>query len=1172
MNTVFKQILNIKEVSALPGFLESGGLPAHISGFSAVHRANLVAALADSIDSKFLIICPDDTTAENFAADIRSMLEIEVVVLGMREFTFYPTSAVSRQAEQSRISALYDLAKGSKQITVVSIQGVLQRTIPKEVLLEAVFEIKNGGTYSVEEIENNFIRCGYSKTDIVEGQGQFSRRGGILDFFSPGSYHPVRVEFWGDDVDSMGYFDIQTQRREESLDSCVILPACETLPGLSVGGTEVLCREIENFAEKYKSRRKTENSEKLCATMRSDVEKMRNGIEMSDYDRYLPMMYSLETAVDYLSDNTVIFLDQPARCQEKAKEYTKRISEDVRELNRRGMLAMSEDSFYMHFDALIKIIMGYPLYMADAFTVGRNPIQPKTLIGVSAKQLPSYAGNAQTAADDARQLIKAGYKVAILAGDSRRAGILEAFLNEHNVNAKVFLKDNILPQENCCAIYVGAVSAGFEYPGIRLAVLTDAQLLKKKTKSIKKKLPANRRRIESFSDISVGDYVVHENHGIGRFTGIVRMSADGYDKDYMRIAYAGSDVLYVPATQLDVVTKYTGVGEKTDIRLSKMGGADWERRRSRAKGAAKDMAEKLIALYAQRLKTPGYAFSSDSEWQREFEENFEYTETDDQLKCIAEVKKDMEASAPMDRLLCGDVGFGKTEVALRAVMKCVLDGKQAAILCPTTVLAKQHFQTSLQRFFGFPVTIELLSRFSSGMKASATLKDISSGKCDLLIGTHRILSKDVKFKNLGLLVVDEEQRFGVTHKEHIKELSKGVDVLTLSATPIPRTMNMAMSGIRDMSVIEEPPEDRLPVQTFVLEHNWDIIADAINREIQRGGQVYYLHNRIEDIERTAKKISDVLDENVVIATAHGQMEKQKLSDVMDRVVGGEVQVLVCTTIIETGIDIPNVNTLIIEDADRLGLAQLHQIRGRVGRSSRRASAYLTFKRDKVLTEDAEKRLNAIRDFAAFGSGMKIALRDLEIRGAGNLLGAEQSGHMADVGYDMYMKLLNEAVLEAKGIEIPSKAECSADLAVEANIPDSYISSSEQRMDAYRRIATIRTEEAADDLLDELIDRYGDPPSGVSSLLQVALLRGEAGDAGITDISQKHGSINFVLKAFDMAAVSALYNTETYNRRLKVVASSKPTLSLRINSKQHVIDEARRFIKDWKKMIEEGETI
>ena len=1076
MNELFKQILKNKEAATLPGLKESGQLPALISGLSNVHRANLAAAL---FDGRMLVLCCDDTTAEHFASDIGSMTNMNVNVLGMKEFNLYNAETASHRAEQTRINALHKMENAP--ITVASVCGLIQRTIPKNRLEEMAFSVAMGENHEIEKIEKKLIDCGYSRCLQVEGCGQFAKRGGILDIFSGAYKEPVRIEFFGDEIDSMGFFDVVSQRRLDAIDRCLVLPVMENLD--------------EDFA----------------------------------------------TAVDYITDDTVIFIDQPSRCFEKALDYEKTI----------------DASFYLDIEKVP--FCDYPVYMADAFTTGKIPIIPKTLMSFSAKQLPSYAGNAQTAAEDASQLLKNGYAVTILAGDMRRADVLKTYLNDHEVNAEIA---DVIPQCGQCVIQVGSVSAGMEYPEIKLAILTDSQIIRKSARTYKRKLPKGREQITSYTDLAIGDYVVHENHGIGRFVGVVRMEVDGFSKDYIKIMYAGSDTLYVPATQLDLVSKYTGAGEETKIKLSKMGGADWEKRRSRAKGAAKDMAKRLITLYAQRLKTEGFAFSPDNEWQREFEENFGYTETDDQLRCVAEIKKDMESSVPMDRLLCGDVGFGKTEVAMRAVMKCILDGKQAAILAPTTVLAQQHYQTALQRFFGFPVNIQVLSRFSAGAKTTQALKDIASGKCDLVIGTHRILSKDVKFKNLGLLVVDEEQRFGVTHKEHIKELSHGVDVLTLSATPIPRTMNMAMSGIRDMSMIEEPPEDRQPVQTFVLEHDWNIIADAITREINRGGQTYYLHNRIDDIERCARKLQEILGENVSIAVAHGQMDKRSLAEIMDEVIDGQIQVLVCTTIIETGIDIPNVNTLIIEDADKLGLAQLHQIRGRVGRSSRKASAYLTFRKDKVLTEDAEKRLSAVRDFAEFGSGFKIALRDLEIRGAGSLLGAEQSGHMTDVGYDMYMKLLNEAVLEARGIEVPQKADCSADLAVNANIPEKYIESSELRMDIYRQIAAIRNEEDADDLLDELIDRFGNPPSSVSTLIQIALLRGEAGKAGITDISQKHGELKFVVKEFDMEKVSRMYSDERYNKRLRVEAGSKPCLALKINNKNLVIDEARRFAKDW----------
>ena len=1162
MKLLVNQIFENKEAAALPGLLESGGLPALVSGLSAVHRANLAAGLRLKTGAPLFVLCPDDTTAENFANDLRSMLGEEVTCLGMRDFTFYSTEAASRQAEQKRLAALFTLTEGRSAVTVASIPGLLQRTIPPETLRRAAFEIDAGGSYPIENVEAALLRCGYTRTEQVEGAGQFARRGGILDFFSPSEHEPVRIEFWGDDVDSMGHFDVASQRRTEPLERCVILPAAETLPEMTAGGRDALCREIESFAEKYGRRRTSENAAALCATLRADADRLRGAALISDADRYLPVIYPMASAADYIPEDALIIFDQPGRCGERARDYTKQLAEDIRELTRRGVLAMSPDAFYLSWEALIKRLEDFPVYMAEAFTVGRSPLPPRTITSIPAKQLPSYAGSAQAAADDVALYLKQDYRVVVLAADERRAKVLQEFFGGKDIKALIYQEFKKLPEPGSCAICIGSISAGMEYPGIRLAVLTDAQLIRNKTrKKSEKKLPPGRQKIESCADLSVGDYVVHENHGIGRFAGIVKMQVDGLEKDYIKISYAGTDSLYVPATQLDMVSKYTGAGEEKPVKLSKMGGTEWAKTRARAKSAAKDMAKKLIALYAERQRLPGYAFLPDSEWQREFEDNFGYTETDDQLRSIAEIKRDMEASVPMDRLLCGDVGFGKTEVALRAVMKCVLSGKQAAILVPTTVLAQQHYQTALQRFFGFPVNIAVMSRFKTGNQASKVLSDLATGKCDLVIGTHRLLSKDVKFKDLGLLVVDEEQRFGVTHKEHIKELARGVDVLTLSATPIPRTLNMAMSGIRDMSTLEEPPEDRLPVQTFVMEHDWNIIADAIRRELQRGGQVYYLHNRIDDIERTAKKISDLL-EDVTVGVAHGQMDKNMLANVMENVANGQIQVLVCTTIIETGIDIPNVNTLIIEDADHLGLAQLHQIRGRVGRSTRRASAYLTFKRDKVLTEVAEKRLNAIRDFAAFGSGFKIAMRDLEIRGAGNLLGAEQSGHMIDVGYDMYMKLLSEAVLEARGIEVPARAECSADLAVAANIPDRYIPSQEQRMDIYRRIALIRTEEEADDLTDELIDRFGDPPPGVNALIHVALLRGEAGKAGVTDISQKQGYLKFTLRDFDMEKLSALYARPEYKGRLRVEAGSKPCVSLRIKAKGRVIDEARAFVREW----------
>ena len=740
-------------------------------------------------------------------------------------------------------------------------------------------------------------------------------------------------------------------------------------------------------------------------------------------------------------------------------------------------------------------------------------------------------------------------------------------LSAKGLSALLCIPLTTMPKAGQILLAEGTLPFGMEYPESKLAVLSEGQLISKTAPKRKaaKKSATNRQKLNSFTDLSPGDLVVHENYGIGRFIAMEQIRVDGAIKDYVKIAYQGSDTLFVPATQLDLVGKYIGGGgEDANVRLNKIGSDAWQKTKTKARKAAKDMAGELIQLYAARKRQEGFAFAADSPWQKEFEDNFPYPETDDQLRCIADIKHDMESPIPMDRLLCGDVGFGKTEVALRAVMKAIMDGKQCAILVPTTVLAQQHYQTAVSRFRGFPVNIDVLSRFRTPAQQKKTIASLKAGSVDLIIGTHKLLQKGIEYKDLGLLIIDEEQRFGVSHKERLKEISKGVDVLTLSATPIPRTLNMALSGIRDMSTIEEPPADRYPVQTFVMEHNNAIIDDAIRREVERGGQVYYLHNRTETIDQCASALTKRIP-GLSVAVAHGQMGEEALGDVMHAMADGDIQVLVCTTIIETGLDIPNANTLIIENADRFGLSQLHQLRGRVGRSTRHAYAYFTYKPDKNLTEIAEKRLSAIRDFAEFGSGFKIAMRDLEIRGAGNLLGAEQSGHMMSVGYDMYLKLLDEAVLEERG-EAPKTPDCTADLNVTANVDKDYVARGEERMDLYRRMAAIRSEEDADDLLDEIVDRYGEPPKGVLNLIDVALLRANARSVGVKDIKQKAGDVLFTLTELNFEAISQLCSSPDYKNRLLLVATAKePTLRLKLASGVDSLKQSKVFISHLKNL-------
>ena len=1159
-NALLEAFFDIPEAATLPLPGTGGGLPALITGLPPAGRACLAAALSERSARPLVVLCPDEASAEAIGADIAALTDAEINYLYSRDFTFYTADAVSRQGEQRRIGALKAMLDGA-EVTIITAAGLLQRAIPPEALRRGAFEISQPGQLAIEDAEDALLRCGYSRAGQVDGPGQFSRRGGILDFFSPSFREPVRVELWGDEIDSMAFFDPGSQRRTENVERAVILPAAETLPGLMRGGSAALASEIERAA-KNAARRKTETAALYERTLREDAELLNSGAELRAADRYAPLIYGgMYSALDYIPEGAVILLDQPVRFAERARGYAKELSEDINTLVKAGRLNARGEDFCVPPDRAFRALAGRELYMADSFTAGRYPVEPRSVNVVRAKQLPSYGGSSTQAADDISGYLKGGFAVAVLAGDMRRAKLLTEFLNGHAV--KCLLSENLsaLPKPGECVVTAGSLSAGLEYPGIRLAVLTDTQIagsgFRKPKRKAKRKL-SNAERIGSYTDLSVGDLVVHEHHGIGRFAGVVRMPVDGVEKDYIKISYAGSDVLYVPATQLDLVSKYIGAGEDRPVRLSKMGGTEWQRTKTRAKAAAKKLAGELIALYAERARRQGHAFAPDSPWQTEFEERFPYEETSDQLRCAEEIKSDMEKPVPMDRLLCGDVGYGKTEVALRAVMKCILDGKQAAILVPTTVLAQQHYQTAVQRFAGYPVDIQVLSRFRTASQVKKTLSDVADGRCDLVIGTHRLLQKDIRFKNLGLLVVDEEQRFGVSHKEHIKELSRQVDVLTLSATPIPRTLNMALSGIRDMSTIEEPPMERLPVQTFVMEHDWGVLADAMRRELDRGGQVYYLHNRVDNIERTAMKISELMD-GTVVAVAHGKMDAEQLGRIMEDMAEGSIQILVCTTIIETGIDIPNVNTLIIEDADKLGLAQLHQIRGRVGRSSRHAYAYLTFRKGKVLSEIAEKRLDTIREYAEFGSGFKIAMRDLEIRGAGDLLGAEQSGHMMTVGYDMYLKLLEDAVLEERGEAAQKEPECTADLTVTANINKDYVASGEQRMDLYRRMAAIRTQEDADELLDEIVDRFGDPPKGVMNLIAIALLRARAAAAGITEITQKDGAVLLSLSTMDFAAISACCAEAQFKGRIFFSAGKVPMLSVKLKKAEDPLKLATQLV-------------
>ena len=1163
MRQLLELLKTIPEYKALLETLGKGQSAA-VTGIGQINRSHMVAGLSRDVSRPLVVLCQDDMAARRLQEELKGFTGDTAPILPGRELTLYDAAVVSRSWEQKRLRQLYDLALGRTPLQIMTWESLSLRTMPRDVLLGSAFTLEVGREYPLEALIRRLTGAGYSRCGMVEGPGQFAVRGGIIDIYSPAADRPFRAEFFGDELDTMGYFDPETQRRSENIDSVVILPVGETQPALHPGGIEGLCRDLTNMIARQ--RRRKNINEALIATLSKDLEKYENGLSNPASDRYMAFIYpEMATALDYIPEDAAVIICDQGSLKRTARSRSEEMGLQLDSMLCGGLLAGELCDFTLQWEDFCAGLTGKTAVYFDAFGGTSYPEEnpPKILLPMTAKQLPSYGGNLDTAATDLQHYQKMEFGSLVLCGSRRRAELLQEMLRAKGLSAFLCIPLTMLPKPGQILLSEGTLPYGMEYPLSRLAVLSEGQLMAKaepRRKPAKKTGATNRQKLNSFTDLTPGDLVVHENYGIGRFVAMEQIKVDNAVKDYIKIAYQGSDTLFVPATQLDMVSKYIGGGgEDANVRLNKIGSDAWQKTKAKARKAAKDMAGELIQLYAARKRQLGYAFSPDAPWQREFEDNFPYPETDDQLRCIADIKHDMESPQPMDRLLCGDVGFGKTEVALRAVMKAVMDGKQAAILVPTTVLAQQHYQTAVSRFRGFPVNIDVLSRFRTPQQQKATLQKLRAGSVDLIIGTHKLLQKTVEFKDLGLLIIDEEQRFGVSHKERLKEISKGVDVLTLSATPIPRTLNMALSGIRDMSTLEEPPADRYPVQTFVMEHNNALLDDAIRREVERGGQVYYLHNRTETIDQCAGALRRRIP-GLQVAVAHGQMGEEALGDVMRAMSEGDIQVLVCTTIIETGLDIPNANTLIIENADRFGLSQLHQLRGRVGRSTRHAYAYFTYRPDRNLTEIAEKRLSAIRDFAEFGSGFKIAMRDLEIRGAGNLLGAEQSGHMMSVGYDMYLKLLDEAVLEEKG-EAPKAPDCTADLNVTAHVDKTYVARGEERMDLYRRMAAIRSQEDADDLLDEIVDRYGEPPRGVLNLIDIALLRANARNVGIQDIKQKAGDVLFTLHNLNFDAVSLLCSDAGYKNRVIFVATAKqPTLRFKLAPGVDSLKQCKLFVQ------------
>ena len=1140
MNAFSRILTDGPEFRTLSHDLAMGRFPLGILGLPPVTKHILIHTLCSELGRGALAVFPDDAAALRCRDDLEAF-GTKAVFYPARDFNFYAAETASREYEQQRIACLARALEDPAAVAVCSAEALAQRTAPPEVLKEKIFTLAPGQQITVDEVRKKLISAGYTAADMAEGPGQFSLRGGILDIFPAHRDTPVRLEFWGDEIDTLWAFDAVSQRRTERLESVQVTPCTEVLfdsTGSFITALETIKKDLRG-----------KSADAAKKMLEQDIDLLKAGVEPGVKDKYLPAAYQkCATLLDYFAGSP-LFICESFAVREKLTSCDKLLNEEIKSLFASGGLCRGLDVYRLDANKVLAAYEKHDTVYIDNFARGSFDTPVKDLITYNMNQTARWDGSYRVLTEDVSPALRNRFAVVVFAGTEKGAEGLFEELTDDGVPAVMCKGIPQVFQPGCVNVLAGTVSGGIDYPaGKTLLVSYGRDFVRRKASPARRKRDPN--AFHSLEELHKGDYVVHATSGIGIFDGIEKVQMEGVTKDYIKIRYAKGDVLYVPVTKLELVSKYIGPHEEDGartVKINRLGSGEWEKTKNRVRGAVQDIAENLIRLYAERQASEGYAFSPDIDMQNDFERRFPFDETEDQLRCTEEIKADMEKHCPMDRLLCGDVGFGKTEVALRAAFKCVCDGKQAAVLVPTTILALQHYRTVMQRMEGFPVQADMLSRFRTPKQQKETLKNLKAGAVDIVVGTHRVISKDVEFKDLGLLIVDEEQRFGVAQKEKLKEKFPGVDVLTLSATPIPRTLNFAMMGIRDLSVIEEAPLDRYPVQTYVIEHDMGIIEQAIAKELKRGGQVYYLHNRVEDIAETAAELK-ALFPGANVGIAHGKMNENELSDVWKQLLEGEIQILVCTTIIETGVDVANVNTLIIENADRMGLAQLHQIRGRVGRSSRRAYAYCTFQRGKQISDVAEKRLTTIREFTQFGSGFKIAMRDLEIRGAGNMLGAQQHGHIEAVGYDMYLELLSEAVAKLKDPNAarPVKRDCLVDIQIDAHIPESYISSYPQRIGVYKRIADIHTEEDAMDVTDELIDRYGEPPASAMGLIKVALLKNTAADHGIYEITQRGTGLLLFTHGIDKETLKKL---SVLRGRVTANASLKPYYSVRVSAGQ-----------------------
>lgn len=1134
-----------KEFNEIKSSIDKSTFPVGVFGLSESARSYLINGLYEEIDKPFLVLTHSDVEARKLYEDL-SFYVPHVYYFPTKEVVFYNIDAISGDLRWERLKVMKEMLNRDKKIVVTSIEAIASGYIPVDLYRNYTFKISVGDTLNLEDLSEKLIQCGYERVELVDNKGQFSVRGGIMDIYSPIAAESYRVELFGDEVDSIRNFNLESQRSIEKVDGIEIFPAKEMILNRESikKGYEGIEKDLKVVLNRLKEQKNKDAMEKIEQVIGKNLELLRENWSFETIDSFLPYFYdNLSTFFDY-TEGYFIVMDDVQRCKGKLDSVYFEFEENYKSFLQRGNILPKQIDLLLNKEHVVEMLEDSQILTMDAIAKSVKMLSPRVIVSFSQITSHNYHGQIDLLIDDIKDKKSKGFRILILSGTRPRGERLVATLRDREIESTYRdIVHEIQPGE--VVITFGSQLSGFEYPDLRVCVISDKEVFgEAKRKTVNRSPKKGVSKIKSFTELKPGDYVVHANHGIGVYKGIKQLDLQGHKKDYLELTYDSDDKLYVPVEQLDMVQKYIGTEGKSP-KVNKLGSSEWAKAKKKVKKSIEEIAEDLVKLYAARTTLKGYRYSKDTVWQKQFEEEFPYDETPDQLSAISDIKVDMESDKPMDRLLCGDVGYGKTEVAIRAAFKAVMDGKQVAFLVPTTILAQQHYNNFVQRFSDFPVRIDMISRFRTPTQQKGTIKAVKDGEVDILIGTHRILQKDIQFKDLGLLIVDEEQRFGVSHKEKIKKLKKNVDVLTLSATPIPRTLHMSLVGVRDISVIETPPEERYPVQTYVVEYNDQLIRDAILRELNRGGQVYFVYNRVENIKEMVSYISKLIPE-ARVALAHGQMQERELEKIIVDFMKNKYDILVATTIIETGMDIQNVNTMIIYDADKMGLSQLYQLRGRVGRTNRMAYCYLTYRKDKVLTEVAEKRLKAIKDFTELGSGFKIALKDLEIRGAGNMMGASQHGHMASIGYDLYCRMLEDTIKLIKGEIDNEPVETTVELKVDAYIPDSYISDEIQKIEVYKKIASIDSYEDMMDIQDELEDRFSAIPSSVYNLMNISYIRSIGKKLAIEEIKERKNEVLFVFESQSRINENVIRGLlRDYTKKIGLKMGDKPGFAYRL---------------------------